>query len=1120
MNAVQANPFISIRNDLIRSGIPKKIPKENVETYARYFFEQFGLFHVAGIRASMGEGPLRDCYTFKIKEVAQTYEWISQGRMGALEKSVMEETSAISSDEVREKINEKMRACFLRLPMAIQAAEEIQIRYKFAVPSDWLDKKRQTRLAQKLYEVVDISKRVELPPDELAELERFIFSDGAMATASGEVLNWYSLIHMWVREKRINAEAFEKLFKDLLALKQFAGQPAKKGSEEGFVEVEIDRMSMARQTETFHEFVAAKTHEDILRKLEVALPPELSERILDYLMQDELGRKTISHFIHLKDFETLKLADVTSGHGVFLHSLQKFLQFKKDNPCLGIGIVFGWLLSASLEDRAQFNPEGVVGALALNLMGQLAEERRVSQKDCLRVYGSIGKLSNLASFREFIEEVKKKKWFALNEQFLTACFKQGMNPPEYRSLLNVCQAISEILRRKEILGVSEGFWIEVCTQLSGVIDSEAKLREFFELFADGDVIKWEDLEAFILSFFKGDFSVRVCRPLARIFREKRIPAAKQEFWLKASKQLAGVADLEKKGGEFFWLFPRREAMSSEKFEVFILRYFKGEFNGLFGLIEILGKKIEWRFTDQEIIDTLLQVKQPVKTQDVPFCLQQIEALDKYELTPVEIGTLFFDFLSLDMALVVRDHILRLAMIEKFTRVQFNKDVVIGWLHFRPESIPIEGESKPVHIGKVLRDIFAYRDAIVRSHLNKTVIPYESLGLFHGAIASLQHAKSVHSYPGSNFKVAAEKVMEVLNLSLSIQPELFAGAISLKAHETGFFQLEGRELKMNCLIPLAKGHPRQIYCGISIPDDELVFEWYIVDSKSMETRGVRVKLELSHRHLKRDPKIFQIIQKAALILCNEMPEVERFDKDHPAFQSILRDSPHLNQIWQESKDINRVKEHADDYTTFLIDMLYYPSFYESWEQFTPDPLPRPKEPFIPPRSTPQKAEKIRAWDAIPMPPCEKEDIGKAIYRLVRTVKLEVRKSLLYFSGALGEELFYHTQYRRDLYPVPGGLSMLPDLFPHRTESSLLENAFREECNPVLGILEQIIQKEDVVEKRRERFPKGEIEIDYDPKNSRKLTLSMDRASHTLFYEGLQRKMREALRWHLAVLWMKR
>jgi len=294
----------------------------------------------------------------------------------------------------------------------------------------------------------------------------------------------------------------------------------------------------------------------------------------------------------------------------------------------------------------------------------------------------------------------------------------------------------------------------------------------------------------------------------------------------------------------------------------------------------------------------------------------------------------------------------------------------------------------------------------------------------------------------------------------------------------------------------------------------------VDSKSMETRGVRVKLELSYRHLKRDPKIFQIIQKAAQVLCNEMPEVERFDEKHPAFQSILRDSPHLNQIWLESEDIDRVKDHADDYTSFRIDMLYYPSLYESWEQFTPDPLPRPREPFIPPRSTPQKAERIRAWDTIPMPPCEKEDIGKAVYRLIRTVKLEVRKSLLYFSGALGEELFSNVQYRRDLYPVPGGLSMLPDLFPHRTESALLENAFREECHPLFGILEQIIQKRAVVEKRKEKFLKGEVEIDFDAENSRKLTLSMDRASHTLFYEGLQGKLREVLRWHFAVLWMKR
>jgi len=722
---------------------------------------------------------------------------------------------------------------------------------------------------------------------------------------------------------------------------------------------------------------------------------------------------------------------------------------------------------------------------------KLADQKCIEKENCLQIFMNILRLSNIPGFIEFIEAILQQKLFDLGEPFLLGCFESHFNPVNYALSLSACKVIAQMLQAKHVDSMPHTFWADVCVHLSQVADLEARVHQFLQDFAQGEITHKENFHMFIVRYFKGELPPYMFQLLQQFKLALNRPFTLQDT---ADTFAYPMNPVPQHPEHFEFCCSQIEAL--ERYNLT-----NGEMGRLFfdflsvTVTDSINSNIRWLAIIEEFCQ--LQLSKQVVIAWLHFRPYYV-TVEEYEIT---IGRLLGDLFEY-----------RKKIIEKYL-----DNIVVPYRFSHPmhEVVAYLSTARPTETFPSARDHFQPACAAVMTWLTFSISSM-SAQFFSEAI-------SRKALDNGQFFLEDWGVPQKMNAICSLSKD-FPRAI-YRAFST----------------PDGGG-------------DQLCFEMYMLDLTTMRTYGTRKPLEIPWNVLNEQPQVFEIVHQAAVIMGEEKAASIVVNEKLPGFAALLAKYPEMGKLWDQFKKtsvssesepeaifdfIQLLRSHDvgahPDYIEFQIYLLFYPKFAVLWDDFEPVPLAPIPEPFIPPRAFDYIQKDVspkKEVVAVNFPHnFNKEDIGIAIANFVFPLKVEFRKSLLYLAGVLPtnmQELAntppHILAYRGHVYPVERGLSLLPPLPPYRTKTMLEKYAIGEECGKQVEELSKLIQLQQAEHGEipfQKWHIKGPLEFHFDPKHSRSLRLSLQGASHVVLYEHLFRadNITDLIRWHLAILLSK-
>lgn len=1058
---------------------------------AGYLLKQFGLFYRDKLLETITHPGLKASYHKGINFAFQSIRLLSQGKTEEARAQVLSNRSAYAAESAEEVLARDLEQRLSSFLMPTAQTRELVLRHPNIKVSFYflksLSKKEEDLAALVFNENLDLNK--ELKPDQLIEMEQFIFADGCMIRKDA-VVNWITVIQSWIEEWEPPEKAqsrFLKLtpFQESIAQPKAAPPPAVSALdsfENDLVDISIDNnpppiATVSIQERSFHQYVLVTTFENISRKLGIPIPDSVLERLMKYAKTNDTSRKFISYFVHLANLQDLELNEDGTPDTIFVISAQKmmYLRTRLEKPSADLDDVqllsfnkkhvrfdhvLEWLFWAPTNRRRLINQKLPLrfGAPAVEMTTHLTESVAIARENRLSIFIYLCALEDFFKLKLFIDEIEKQQIFPLSEQFVLGYLESHRQPEDYTPALNACHQMARLLKAMQVDDLPGDFWVTVCSRFLTIDNLKSKVDQFLEAYQGKDVSNKEDFQHFVIAYFTGTISQTMLQIIPR-FKEQ--------------------TDRELSFTNIVSIFSHPLSPLKEDFE-----------------------------------------------SSIPFCGEQLQALERYRLSNVEMGLLFYDFLSVTDNHSISKNILYLSLIEEFTCTPLPKNIMRAWMHYRPLTVPVEEIKIPV--GKLIADLWDSRQEIGHKYLNRAVIPYSSIHLLHDLIARFPHAEpnEANQHALDNFAYASQFVVTQLSFSSSpLNAQLFSEAVCRTALESGEFRLEeSRALqRMNSICPLTKGHEKAIYRGWSKPqneDDWLKFELYLIDLRTLRTYGSQHTLLIPSGVLKTYPKIWDIVHQAAIILGEERAEPLRVNEGVPEFANLLNKYPKLRNLWNQFKKSSVCEENAaeaffefiewvrtedagvhPDVLEFELYLLFYPKFAEQWTAFNCEGI-------------------------------KKEELAAAILKFVFPLKVAFRKGMLGLAKALpesvGEDVSLDTQqlaHQGNVYPLESGmLSLLPPRGVYRTPAMMKRYAVTQNCNPIV----QIVQAGKPVKNSEISYSGRVLSVSFDPLPQgdeqiplNQLTISFGSASQVVRYTELVNapNFETMVRWHVLILLSK-
>jgi hypothetical protein len=378
--------------------------------------------------------------------------------------------------------------------------------------------------------------------------------------------------------------------------------------------------------------------------------------------------------------------------------------------------------------------------------------------------------------------------------------------------------------------------------------------------------------------------------------------------------------------------------------------------------------------------------------------------------------------------------------------------------------------------------------------------------------------------------------QLASITIPLTAQIWADSISVQGLDP--YQEERTSQHIYQFSRLNPSLPHATYRAWStsvVDTDPLQFEMCLIDIRDLKTYKVTVPLNLTAEQA--TPPFMTLLHEAAISLGEEKldPLVILGMKENilQRYQPLLRKYPEIKNCHpplteNACKSIEDLKTKKADINPSWLEfetlLLFYPDFAKKWDAYI-----------------------------APMPPETQETVGIALFEFIKTLKLEFRKATLALGKALPlalEEPFgKKTQELAalgHLYPIPSGLSLLPERDIYRTPQMLTTYAVQNEFDfkeiPLLISTMQTQQDSDEPISMEGKFPlnraliPGQVHYKFDllpqgdervPLNELRLTLKlgMSRAkpvSHIVRYGQWisdEEKLKQILKWHLLMLFSK-
>jgi hypothetical protein len=1115
-----------------------------VERLALFLIQKFGLFYQEQIVVVVTHEGLKRRYLTKFTSVLRTFHLLSAGKIDDVRQQALAEMTAFSAETPDEVFGRVVRDTVVLCPMPVPLAYEWRLRHNISLPMGFTKElsRREERIAGILYKILDERGAV-AAVEEAEDVERFLFSDCCLVR-DGEYVTWMTVVDSWASGCSSQVDVTKKLpevtrFRQLVCPPkdaEAAASPAAprdlsafENKDSGLVEVplgpeahEVDRFYGGRGVgdstlPPFRDYVMREMWASVSKANEVEIPQAILELLHKYFSGNETARKFVSYFAHSPHLRRLDFSKSGGGfEHIFVEALQRFLNFR---------------------DRI-LKPQQVGSAIV----------RTVHPSTPLI-------------------QVLEWAFFA---------------PSHWRSQLGDELPLDHVMpafeaacniARTGTVKAENGLelFIRVC-----LLKDPVSFKRFTEVVIDNRIFPMD--QTFALEFLKARFEPEdfapvfsACRQIDRLLRQIKVDAMPALFWVDVCTKLSLTPDLEGRVSQFLDRYQNGNVKDKNNFHYFLIRFFGQEMTPeKMHLIQTFEKLAGRQLEFADIVDLFAAPLSPLKAgyeEDIPFCVEQLEALGSCGFSNAEAGRLFYDFLSVPDRRVIETSILWLSLIEELTAITLPKNIVLAWLHYRPSRVQVE--EMETTIGQQIQYVAECRQAIVHRHLDRPVIPYSMTHLLHQIIScfSGEHARptDAHRIAEDDYEVASQYIMTSLGLAtLSFNAQLFSEAVSREALDTGVFYFEDSRAaqRMDSICPIFPNHPFAIYRSWSRPQNEtspLNFHLVLMDTRTMRSWSTCQVLDIPSKIIYECPEVIDVIHQAAVIMGEERNGGDLIDEAHLGFRRLFARYPKLEAAWMYFKQTSVTKATAEnaifefieyaksedvgidaDMLAFEVALLLYPRFAKIWDEFEVRAIKDDSEQWQKFLADVAVRRQVSVAQLVQSKVVTKEQVALVIHDFVFGLKVAFRKGLLHLANAIPPNYTdLLAANAHDLaccgqtYSLPeDGLSLLPPLRPYCTDTMFKRYALPVEDYSVVIEVTSLAKGGMKVENRAVAFKKGAVDgpliVDFDPIPQgrekvplNQVTLTLRGIPHVVRYAHLVQaaNFHSMVRWHILTLLAK-